>query len=302
MKHKIKTNPFYQPEKQWQISIYIKRDYIALLDEAFDDIALANSSFEIDEDKSDWKVDIITDFLPNKSDIDSRLALFAGMAGIDTPIYDAKILEQKDWISEVESSFPPLTVGKFFVYGSHIKTPPPVNKIPLQVNAGAAFGSGEHATTSGCLLAITKLAKSRKFKNPLDMGCGSGILAIAAAKIWHCPVIGIDIDPVSVKVSRENALKNKAHKLVKFGDGDGYNTNLCRKNAKYDLIVANILARPLMKMAIDLNKHLAKGGVAILSGLLASQEKMVLSAHQVQGLKLIERISINGWNTLIIGR
>ena len=302
MKHKIKANPFYQPEKQWQISIYIKRDYIALLDEAFDDIALANSSFEIDENKSDWKVDIITDLLPDKSDIDSRLALFAGLAGIETPIYDAKILEQKDWISEVESSFPPLTVGKFFVYGSHIKTAPPVNKIPLLVNAGAAFGSGEHATTSGCLLAITKLAKSRKFKNPLDMGCGSGILAIAAAKIWHCQVTGIDIDPVSVKVSRENALKNKAHKLVKFADGDGYNTNLCRKNAPYDLILANILARPLMKMAIDLNKHLAKDGISILSGLLASQEKMVLSAHQAQGLKLIERISINGWNTLIIGR
>ncbi|MEI6730534.1 MAG: 50S ribosomal protein L11 methyltransferase, partial [Pseudomonadota bacterium] len=190
----IKANPFYPPPKQWQIRIFIERNFIAYIDEAFGDIALAILNFEVVEDDSNWAVDIITDISPEKAEIVTRLALLSGMLNIATPLYEVKELHAKDWVREVEASFPPLYVGRFYVHGSHVQDSPPVSKISLEVNAGAAFGSGEHATTSGCLLALTKLAKQRKFVKTLDMGCGSGILALAAAKLWSRPVVAVDID------------------------------------------------------------------------------------------------------------
>ncbi len=296
----IKTNPFYQPAKQWQIKVYTVRELILSVDESFSDIALAVLSFEVIEDGPEWCVEIITDTPPVKTAIEARLALMSGMSDTPTPRYEIIELLPKDWVSEVEQSFPPLYVGRFYVHGSHVKNEAPHGKLALEVNAGAAFGSGEHATTSGCLLAISRLAKYKKFNRPLDMGCGSGILALAMAKLWHVPVIGIDIDPVSVKVAKENARKNKLQNFLRFAAGDGYNAALCRTNAPYDLIVANILARPLMKMAPQLKRNLAPKGTVILSGLLASQEKMVLSPHRAQGLRLKSRIVLNGWNTLVL--
>jgi ribosomal protein L11 methyltransferase len=212
-----------------------------------------------------------------------------------------KELEIKDWVSEVERGFPPLNIGRFYVHGSHIKDQVPCGKIGLEINAGIAFGSGEHSTTSGCLLALGILAKKRNFLRPLDVGCGSGILALAMAKLWRVPVAGTDIDPVSVAVSIENARKNHVHGLTRFAVSDGYGAGLVRQHGPYDLITANILARPLVDMAPDLAKNLAIGGIAVLSGLLVRQERMVLSAHRAQGLRLISRINKNGWSTLILG-
>jgi ribosomal protein L11 methyltransferase len=263
-------------------------------------MALAISSFEINEARAEWGVDVVTDIPPDNADLVVRLALASGMLGIPTPPWDVKLLEPKDWVSEVQQSFPPLHVGRFYVYGSHVTSAPPQAKIALKVNAGAAFGSGEHATTSGCLLALGQLARRRHFLRPLDMGCGSGILAIAMAKLWHVPVVGIDIDPVSAGVARENARTNQVHALAYFTAGDGYNTSTVRQRAPFDLIVANILARPLMRMAPHLAKNLAPGGIAVLSGLLGVQERMVLAAHRAQGLKLLARLPIGNWHTLIL--
>ena len=268
--------------------------------EAFEDIALATLDFEVIEDSEEWCVDIITDTRLENSDIETRLALVSGIMGIATPKYEISELIPRDWLSELEAHFPPLDIGNFYIYGSHIKTKPPTGKIALQVSAGAAFGSGEHATTSSCLLALEILARQHTFLWPLDMGCGSGILALAMAKLWKVPVTGIDIDPVSVKVSQENAYKNGLKKLTQFGSGDGYHASLARKNAPYDIIVANILARPLMKMARLLAKNLAPSGYAVLSGLLNTQENMVLSAHRQQGLYLVGRIRHKGWSALIL--
>ena len=295
-----KKNPFYQPEQQWQIRIFIDRNTVPVVEEAFGDMASAISSFEIVEDKQEWYVDVIVDSIPQQIDIATRLSLISGMLNIKTPNYTINLIERKDWISEIERGFPPLNIGKFYVHGSHIKSAPPYEKIELKINAGAAFGSGEHSTTSGCLLALSRLSKHRKFLKILDMGCGSGILALAAAKLWHRPVTGIDIDPVSVVTSKDNARKNHISALVKLSAGDGYNTNLVRKNAKYDLIIANILARPLMKMAPYLKKNLTHNGIAVLSGLLTRQEQSVLSAHRLQGLRLVYSIRQNGWSTLIL--
>ena len=132
------------------------------------------------------------------------------------------------------------------------------------------------------------------------MGCGSGILAIAMAKLFHTHVVGVDIDPVSVRVSRENARKNQVAAFTAFNAGNGYDSVWLKKRAPFDLIVANILARPLVAMAPDLAAMLAPNGVAVLSGLLDSQETKVLAAHRLQGLRLLKRYSTNHWQTLVI--
>jgi len=297
---KSHANPFHQPAKQWQLRIHAQRDEMPAFEEAFGDIALASVSFEVNEDTDEWALDIVIDTPPDAGDLASRMALASGLLGIATPKLDVKVLEAKDWVSEVERGFPPLQVGRFYVYGSHVTTPPPKSAIPLRISAGAAFGSGEHATTSGCLRALEGLARKRHFTRPLDMGCGSGILAIAMAKLWHIRVLGVDIDPVSVHVARENANLNRTQQLNRFAIGDGYHAPPVRAQGPFDLIVANILARPLMRMAPLLAKHLMPGGIVVLSGLLDFQERMVLDRHRAQGLKLIRRIPQNHWHTLIL--
>lgn len=296
----ITSNPFYQPSQQWQLRITLQREHIHAIEEAFEDIALSISSFEISEATGQWYSEILMETPPQEADIPSRLTLASGLLGIPTPACEIKLLEKRDWVSEVERGFPPITIGRFHVRGSHINTPMPSGRIGLLVNAGAAFGSGEHATTSGCLLALSLLSKSRAFRNPLDMGCGSGILAMAMAKLWHRPVLGTDIDPVSVITSRENAQQNQLSILTRYETADGYHSPVIRKRAPFDIITANILAKPLCRMAPALAGSLAPGGIAILSGLLATQEAMVLAAHRAQGLTLRMRICRQGWNTLVV--
>lgn len=297
----IASNPFYHPARQWQLRVTVERPHTDAVEEAFADIALSMSSFEATEDGLLWHTDILTETPPEEADIPSRLSLVSGMLGIPTPACEVQKLEMRDWIREVERGFPPLNIGRFYVHGSHVKEPVPLGKLALTVNAGAAFGSGEHATTSGCLLALSLLARKRAFLRPLDMGCGSGILALAMAKLWHRPVLGTDIDPISVTTARENARINQLASLSHFAVADGYNVNILRQRSPYDIITANILARPLCAMAPALAMHLAPGGVAILSGLLASQERYVLAAHRAQGLSLQMRIRRAGWNTLVVG-
>jgi ribosomal protein L11 methyltransferase len=295
------SNPFHQPARQWQIRVPAQESHVPAIEEAFSDLALSVSSYELNEQAKAWMVEIVTDVPPEKADLPTRMALVSGLLGIPTPICEAGPLEKKDWVSEVERSFPPLLVDRFYVYGSHIADKPPAGKIALKISAGAAFGSGEHATTSSCLRALTLLARRRRFKHSIDMGCGSGILAIAMAKLWPAAVLGVDIDPVSVSVARENAVLNRVQRQVRFAAGDGYHAAPARQGAPFDLIVANILARPLVRMAPLLARNLAPGGNVVLSGLLQSQERMVLTAHRAQGLRLIARIVWNGWSTLILG-
>jgi ribosomal protein L11 methyltransferase len=296
-----RKNPFHQPARQWQIRVVVPVSNVAAIEEAFGDLALAILSFEIDEATSRWGVDVITDVSPENMDLPARLALVSGMLEIPTPPCQVRLLDARDWVSEVERSFPPLTVGRFYVHGSHIAHPSPPGKIALMVNAGAAFGSGEHATTSGCLRALGDLSKRRAFRRTLDMGCGSGILTLAMARLWRIPALGVDIDPVSVAVARENALLNQVQGLTQFEAGDGYRAKKVREGAPFDLIVSNILAKPLMRMAPDLSRNLAPGGIAVLSGLLATQERMVMSAHRAQGFHLLRRYTQGGWNTLVLG-
>lgn len=245
-------------------------------------------------DGDDWTVTLTTYGAP---DVDQIHALLDGEISHDR-IHVEK-LPEKDWLRHVHDNFPPVTIGRFFVYGSHYDGAIPANLVPLKIDAATAFGSGEHETTKGCLLAFEWLAKNNSFKNGLDMGCGSGILAIGMTKIWPgMPVLAIDIDEESIIVTKRHADMNAAK--ITAEAGDGYNVASVPAAAPYDLIAANILAGPLIQMAPQLNDVLAPGGFCVLSGLLARQEKDVTAAHEAQGLRLVHRIEIADWRALVL--
>ena len=163
-----------------------------------------------------------------------------------------------------------------------------------------AFGTGRHESTFGCLLALTQLAQRRRFYNTLDMGCGSGILAMAMAHLWHCPVLAVDNDADSVRVAAENARENRVGEWIEAHCGDGYKSHLVARRGPYDLIVANILAEPLCAMATDLKRHLAPGGYVILAGLLTRQQRQVVARHRGQGMRLVKRLHFGEWTTLVL--
>jgi ribosomal protein L11 methyltransferase len=207
----------------------------------------------------------------------------------------------RDWLAASAASFPPLMIGRYFVHGSHHRGAVPAGRTGLRIDAATAFGTGEHATTRGCLLALDALARRGPRRRVLDMGTGTGILAIAAAKTWRRPVLARDIDHESVRVARINAQRNGVAALVRARPADGYVTRGI-SGRPFDLVCANILARPLMRMAPRLAGALAPGGIAVLSGLLARQERAVLAAHRAQRLVLRRRIAHDGWHTLMMAK
>lgn len=298
---KLNRNPFAQAASLWQLTFRVPMEAVIAMEELFDGMALATSSFEDAAQPEFWQVQVIFDHAPDAENVKNLLSPVVEQLSISLPELLIEAVHQEQWQRSLAEDFPPLSLGRFFVHGAHAKAEKPMHMHSLQVEAGMAFGSGEHATTSGCLLAMQQLAKRRTFSNVLDMGCGSAILAVASARLWRrAPVLAVDIDEVSVRIARENVRLNRVRGNVRAIAGDGYAAREVALAAPYDLILANILARPLVKFSPALARNLAPGGVAVLSGLLASQEAMVLSAHRRQGLFLTHRIIKDGWATLVL--
>jgi len=216
---------------------------------------------------------------------------------------EVEFIADHDWLSENRNSFPPLPIGRFWVYGSHIEQTPPKTLIPLLIDAAQAFGSGTHPTTEGCLRALSEMAgKNRPIKRVLDMGCGSAILAIAASHLFPAAkVMAADNDPVSVRTAAQNrALNHIAPQQMKTVLSAGFSNRAIARSGPYDIILANILARPLRQMAGDLAAQLAPNGKLVLSGLLNAQVNWVMQAYQVRGLYLEHHIIIEDWSCLIL--
>lgn len=252
-----------------------------------------------------WSVTLTTYNAPDTKLLISLLDGFAAEKGIPPLLAESDIvfekLPEKDWLRHVHENFPPVEAGRFFIYGSHYDGEKPAHLVPLCIDAATAFGSGEHETTKGCLMAFDKLATQHSFKNALDMGCGSGILAIAIAKIWPAArIAAVDIDPESIIVTERHAGMNGCTDTIRTETGDGYAAAIVAENAPYDLIAANILAGPLVDMAPSLDKYLAPGGYAVLSGLLGRQEDDVTKAHTALGLELAESIAVGEWRALVL--
>lgn len=292
--------------KLWRIALVVPEAHAPIFADAVGDHADAISTFELDEG-GDWLVEATLYGEPDVPRLNSRVAVLAEAVGIPEPKLIIELLPSIDWVFKSYQGFPPIRAGRFFVHGSHHEETIPAGSIPLQVDAATAFGTGEHGSTKGCLMALDRL--SRRMKLPrgrrhgaLDMGCGSGILALAVAKRWNVPVTAVDIDAESVRVTRVNAEVNGVRSRIRAQGGDGYSTRIVGRHKPYRLITANILARPLARMAPQLSRHLEKGGVAILAGLLNRQERHVLHAHRQQGMKLVHRIPVGEWTTLVLKR
>ncbi len=224
-----------------------------------------------------------------------------GIVELVAPSLNARIeaIEARDWVAMSLEGLPPVETRRFVVAGAHILDAAPPGKIPILIEAGPAFGTGHHGTTLGCLLALERVVRSDRPAKVLDVGAGTGVLAIAALKAGAGRAVGSDIDPDSVSVAVANAKVNSASARFRAVHAFGANASLIRSKAPYGLIFANILARPLVRLANDLTALLAPGGRIILSGLLLRQEPLARAAYAGRGLILERRIRRDGWITLV---
>jgi ribosomal protein L11 methyltransferase len=207
-------------------------------------------------------------------------------------------LPDQDWIVLSQEGLPPVRAGRFFVYGAHDQGRVPHGVIPIRIEAGLAFGTGHHETTALCLAVLSDLARKQRFARVLDLGCGTGLIAIGAAKLWKRKVLASDIDPVAVEVTDENAELNGVRGLVQGVVADGMSNPALARGAPYDLIVANILAGPLTRLARDISAAVAPRGTLVLSGLLHNQEKMVISFYH--RLQLVGIRRDGPWSALVL--
>ena len=250
------------------------------------------SILEEDEDRGVWRIDA---FPTSDEEADRFEAVLEEADGLKVT---REVLADADWLAMALSGLPPVKAGRFFIYGLHDRGKTPASTVNLRIEAGAAFGTGHHGTTVGCLLAYDRLIKARRFPKVLDVGAGTGVLAIAAARTGSDLAVGTDIDRVSVRISRENAAVNRAQ--ARFVHASGLRHRLVASHAPYDLVFANILARPLISLAQDIKGALKPDGIAILSGLLRAQERAVKAAYLSRGFRVKFAIRRDAWVALVL--
>lgn len=289
------------PAPSWRIALAVPAAAAGAVEDALSDLFPAVSAFEQGEEGGPWLVEAYAEAEPDRREVALRVDLLARALGFAPPEVTVEALPPTDWLAATYAAFPPLDLGRFWVHGSHVEGRAPAGRIGIEIDAATAFGSGEHPTTRGCLEAVERLDKrGRRGLNALDMGCGTGILAFAAAKTVARRVLAVDVEPESVRVARINARANGVADRVMVGLSDGYRSRLVQAGRPYDLILANILARPLAAMAKDAAAALDGGGILVLAGLLSRQETQVLNAHRAQGLTLESRLQHGDWPTLVM--
>ncbi|MEY9829271.1 ribosomal protein L11 methyltransferase [Sinorhizobium fredii] len=262
----------------------------------FEDEDFAVATMEIDERRDVWEASVYM-MAGEEESVRSRLADALAADFSDLPI-EREVLPEIDWIAKSLEGLAPVRAGRFVVHGSHDRDKVKTGEIAIEIDAGQAFGTGHHGTTAGCLEMLASVARSRRVRNVLDLGTGSGVLAIAARKLLHVPGLATDIDPVATRVASDNARRNGVVDGLTFATAPGFHSTAFGRRGPFDLVIANILARPLMKMAPQLVANLAPGGSVILSGILAEQRWKVLAAYNGQRLTHVRTIWKNGWVTI----
>jgi ribosomal protein L11 methyltransferase len=228
--------------------------------------------------------------------------LTADVLGRSARQFAVEDLPDTDWVAKSLEGLPPVRAGRFLVHGSHDRDRRRPNDVAIEIEAGQAFGTGHHGTTAGCLIAIDRLARTRPIRRALDIGTGSGVLAIAIAKLAKAPVLASDIDPVAARVARDNVRLNGARRYVTTVVAGNLEGRAFAGRAPFDLIVANILARPLIVLAPAVARNLTPGGALILSGLVPEQRARIVAAYRGQGLALLRSSVLDGWLTLVFTR
>jgi ribosomal protein L11 methyltransferase len=269
-----------------------------LLTESLDEGEAAIGAFEGPEGR--WDVTFYFAGAPNEAAIRELVTLAAGEEAARAIAFDT--VEPKDWVKATLDELVPVHAGRFVVHGRHDRTKVAPNKWGIEIEAALAFGTGHHGTTRGCLVLLGHVLKAYRPRRLLDLGTGTGVLAIAAAKALHDQVLASDIDALSVKVAAENARANGVGPLLQVTWGNGFSAPYLRKRRPFDLILANILANPLREMATAMSAHLAGGARVILSGLLSAQAPAVIAAYRARGLVLERHIRIEGWSSLLLNK
>lgn len=286
--------------ESYKLSLYCPRDERPHHEEKVEEMLapFAMASFEAQPDGEIWRIEAWFHEEPEEA---TCTALFAKQGWVVEPVMPA------NWVAQSLRPLEPITSGRFYVYGSHDEdTPPPLDKISLRIDAGMAFGTGHHGTTSGCLAALSDLKKSVQPQHILDLGCGTGVLGFGAARLWPAAQVTLsDIDPDATDFTRHAAHENgfALDGRLSIVTAPGLRHPQLAQAAPFDLIIANILAAPLVRLAPSISQALTRSINArlVLSGLLNSQEQMILSAYRNHGLTLVQRIRRGEWSALVLG-
>jgi ribosomal protein L11 methyltransferase len=274
------------------------RRVVDVLNESFEEGVAAVAAFERADGR--WDVSLHFAEAPDEGAIRELVALAAGADIARAIAFDS--VEAKDWVAASLDDLAPVPAARFVVHGRHDRAGVAPNKIGIEIEAALAFGTGHHGTTRGCLLLLHHVLHARTPKRVLDLGTGSGVLAIAAAKALSRKVLASDIDPVSVRTARDNARINGVGNLVETIHATGFCAPRFAACGPFDLVLANILANPLTQMATPMAAHLAANGHVILSGLLHQQANGVIAAYRARGLILRRQLVIDGWSSLLMQR
>jgi ribosomal protein L11 methyltransferase len=274
------------------------RRVVDLLNESLDDSQAAIAAFE----RPDGRWDISAHFAepPDEASIRELVALAAGDEIARHITFDT--VEARDWVKASLEDLVPVPAGRFIVHGRHDRARIPANKLGIEIEAALAFGTGHHGTTRGCLLLLDSVLRAHFPRRVLDLGTGTGVLAIAAAKAQRRRVLASDIDPVSVRVARDNARLNGVGNLVEAVCATGFSAPQFAIRGPFDLVLANILANPLRQMATPMAAHLAPSASVILSGLLPHQARGVIASYRARGLLLRRHLIVDGWSSLLLRR
>lgn len=270
----------------------------------FSELLDAAATAHLRDGGGEWVIEAMFTEQPDGAVIDNLLAPCFAACGLAPVSVSIEALPDRDWLAENRAAFPPRRIGRFWIFGGHVEVRPPAASWPVQVEAAQAFGSGTHPTTEGCLRALEDILRGGTYRRPrcLDMGCGSAILALAALRARPgARLHAADNDPVAVRTASENGrINHVAPHRLRTVCAQGYRARRIRAAAPFDIILANILARPLCQMAGDQRASLSGDGWLVLSGILNNQARMVERRYAAEGLRLARRIRIGEWTTLVL--
>jgi ribosomal protein L11 methyltransferase len=245
-----------------------------------------------------WGITVHFAEAPDQASIRELVGLAAGGEVAEEITFDT--VEAKDWVKATLEELVPVRAGRFIVHGQHDRARVAPNKLGIEIEAALAFGTGHHGTTRGCLMLLDHVLKARVPRRVLDLGTGTGVLAIAAAKALQRRVLASDIDPLAAQVARDNARLNDVGNLLETVCATGFSAPQFAARRPFDLVLANILANPLREMATPMSRHLAPSAMVILSGLLPHQAQGVIAAYRARGLVFVRHIQIEGWSSLLM--
>src|SRR5437899_3065657 len=272
------------------------RRVVDVLTEVFFEGDAAVAAFE--QPDGQWDVTLHFAEAPDQELLRELVATSAGNEIAATLAFDT--IEAKDWVKASLEDLVPVPAGRFVVHGQHDRERVTANKLSIEIEAALAFGTGHHGTTRGCLLLLDHVLKAYQPRRVLDLGTGTGVLAIAAAKALHSGVLARDLDPPSVQGARENARLNETRHLVQVIRATGFSAPGFAQRGPFDLVLANILANPLRQLATPMASHLAPSALVILSGLLTHQAPSVIAAYRARGLVPLRHLRIEGWSSLLL--